>query len=214
MKEKILISVLCGKERANWINPELSVNLFNLARDTRFDVALCVVKDAKGYAVARNIAMRAARDNGCDWLLSFDNDNFLPLQSNVLDVIAEAGPGQDVIGLTSGVTATNGFGLFPSQEAMLGNHDGPFVEVAYIGTGVFAVRKTVWQKIPRGPWFHWPINETTEIQDACGGEDVEFCQRVRSLGLHVWTHQTLVTGHYKTMNCTDVVCTVANLMKQ
>ena len=37
-KPRILITVLCGTERGDWLNPDLSMALFQMAKDSRFQV--------------------------------------------------------------------------------------------------------------------------------------------------------------------------------
>lgn len=74
--QKVLITVLSGIERHQWINPNLSLMLFNMARDTRFDVNYGPTRDMRPWEAARNLTIQAARQTSADWLVSFDNDNF------------------------------------------------------------------------------------------------------------------------------------------
>src|SRR5437870_3805544 len=98
MRPKILVCVLCGTERQNWLNPILAMNLLTMARDSRFDVAFQPVTDYRPWEFARNQTIHLARSMSADWLISFDNDNFT--YTNPLDVITAAGADRDVIGLT------------------------------------------------------------------------------------------------------------------
>jgi hypothetical protein len=215
-KPKILVTVLTGTERTNWINPDLLMNMLQMSKDPRFDVSFFPVRDARPFEVARNVAIHAARHIKADWLLSFDNDAFV--HSSPLDIIAAAGPAQDVIGLTYGIAACYGAGalegksaqfrLFP-DTATLGTADGPFRETAAVGGGVLMVRNTVWQKIPRGPWFVWGRGQG-ELSEMGLGEDVHFCNLVRQHGLRIWTHSQ-PAGHYHTVDMTGLVCTLAKL---
>ena len=104
-KSKVLCCCLCSTERQGWINPDLSMMLFRMAKDPRFDVEVANVKDAVPHEVARNQTITIARDHGFEWLVSFDNDNFMPT-GTPLDLIAAAGPQHSVIGLTYGVPVT------------------------------------------------------------------------------------------------------------
>ncbi|HEX3740237.1 MAG TPA: hypothetical protein VHV29_10980 [Terriglobales bacterium] len=78
------------------------------------------------------------------------------------------------------------------------------------------VHRSVWQKIPRGPWFRWNHGEPTETLDkgpnGCG-EDVYFCRLVREHGLKVWTHAQLA-GHYRNVDLTAMTITLGQLTQQ
>jgi hypothetical protein len=199
-KPKILVAVLTGVERHNWICPALSMNLMRMARDTRFDVDYFPVFDARPWEVARNLTIVTARRLKADWLISFDNDNFIPDNFNPLDIIATAGKEQHVIGLTSGIRP-----LEESQFCLLfpgarGASDGAFHEVQAFGGAVLMIRNTVWQKIPQGPWFKWEHAED-EIQGGTYGEDQYFGRLARQHGFRLWTHDR-AAGHYRTMDLT------------
>jgi hypothetical protein len=212
-KPKILVCVLCGLERGNWINPSLTENLYAMFRDPRFEVNYYPVRDLPPWEVARNATIAAARKLNVDWLISFDNDNFVP-GANPLDVLMQANPERHaVIGLTSGVGSPHGaYALFP--ESTRGN-DGPFREADEVGGACLFVHKTVWQKIPQGPWFRWLHGENEALvpdRKTCG-EDVYFCRLVRDYGMKVWTHPMLA-GHYRTTDITALVQTLAQLNQQ
>jgi hypothetical protein len=197
-KQKVLLAVLCGLERTNWINPNLSVNLWQMAHDARFETYYAPVTDQRPFEFARNGALQAAQRMGVDWLLSIDNDNFI--QSNPLDLIAAANTQQNVIGVASAIgAATQNYKLFPEQRSCV--TDGPFVEVPAVGGAVLCVHKSVWQKIPRGPWFKY-VAADDELCTPLHGEDVFFCRLVREHGMRVWTHSTLLAGHYRTTDIT------------
>jgi len=213
-KPKVLVCVLTGVERHNWINPALSGHLMRMARDTRFDVDYFPVQDCRPVESARNMTVSAARQLNADWLLSFDNDNFLPGQVNPLDIIAAAGEDKHVIGLSYGVGNTEEYKIFPAA-----NHhstDGAFREVECVGGGVLMVRNTVWQRIKKGPWFRWQHVESETLAPAPGvrGEDGYFCHLVRQHGIKVWTHREMLAGHYRTTDLTGMVCTMSQLGKR
>lgn len=208
MKPKVLVCVLTGSERQQWPAPELALMLFNMGHDPRFDVQIANVKDAHPVEVARNHTIKLARDRGFDWLVSLDNDNFMPV-GTPLDIIAAAGPQQQsVIGLTYAVKSSeSACNLYPPPECG-GKIEGLFQEVSAVGGGVLIVHRRVWEKIPRGPWFRWQHGADTETLDKSNGgcgEDVYFCNLVRQRGLRVWTHRELLAGHYRTTNVTAMV---------
>ena len=167
-KPKVLVSILTGVERQNWINPDLSINLVQMARDSRFTVNYFPVRDARPWDTARNITVRMARELNVDWILSFDNDNFM--QCNPLDIIAAAGKDKHVIGVDygggscTGIITQNdgrhGYAMFSHMSPPVPNGaiDGPFKEVNHVPGGVLMIRNTVWQQIP-GPWFVWQTGQ-------------------------------------------------------
>lgn len=215
-KDRVAVFVLCSTERQGWINPELSHLLFKMARDNRFNVAYCTVKDARPFEVARNQTIQQARDAGMDWLVSFDNDMYMPAGSP-LDIIAVAG-NKKMIGLTCAAEATPGqYGIFPKDFGL--EVDGPFREVPEIGGGVLIVHRNVWEKVP-APWFKWCYedNETlgrppgkANYQASGCGEDIYFSRLVRQHGFKVWTHQRLYAGHYHTVDLTGMVAAMHQL---
>jgi len=213
---RVLCCLLCGTERQNWINPELSMMLFRMAKDPRFDVEVATVKDAVPYEVARNHTIKIARDHGFEWLVSFDNDNYMPV-GTPLDIIAAAGLQHSVIGLTYGVSETENtsYNFFPPIECR-SKVDGPFQEVPSVGGGVLMVNRRVWDKIPRGPWFRWNHGENTETLDrgrGGNGEDTYFCNLVWQHGFKVWTPRDVMAGHYRTTDLTGMVCTLSQMRR-
>src|SRR5947207_6523313 len=76
-----------------------------MQQDSRFDVDIRFIWDHRPYAFARNTALAAGRDSNVDWLVSCDNDGFTP-GFTPLDIIASAGPNQNVISLRCGVQST------------------------------------------------------------------------------------------------------------
>lgn len=209
-KPKVLVCVLCGIERQNWINPQLSLALFKLARDTRFDLSYGMQMDMRPWETARNMTIHAARSMKVDWLISFDNDNF-PF-GNVLDIIKQAGPDQHVIGLRYGAGCLPRYMIVPalSNRPMNGQ---PFREVKEVGGGVLMIHRTVWEKIPTGPWFRWAHDSNELLYPGPGtfGEDYYFCHLVREHGMHVWTHEQELAGHYRTTDLTGLVFNLSQL---
>jgi hypothetical protein len=216
-KPKVLVTLLTGIERQNWINPELTLMLFDMGRDPRFDVRVALIKDCRPFEVARNNTIKLARDNNFDYLVSFDNDVFLPVGGPTpLDVIAAAGDDQSVIGLTCGIKSEeNGYRLHPPLGSA-GRCDGAFREVPNVGGGCLIVSRKVWKKIPRGPWFVWDTTggdaETLDIsRSGLMSEDNYFCRLVRQRGFTVWTHTQILASHYRSVDLTTMVCTMAQM---
>ena len=221
-KPKVLVCVLTGAERQQWINPDLAMSLWNMARDSRFQVEAATIKDAFPVEVARNEALVAARDYGFDWCVQMDNDNFP--NCNLLDIIAAAGPAQHVIGLTYAIGAPHSeYRLLPPPSPNSSN--SPFREVECLNGGMMMVHRTVWEKIPRGPWFRWVHDEGAEtLRDNSNGplghrsttgrsEDFYFVDLCRQRGLKVWTHTRVLAGHYRTADITGMVCTLSQMRR-
>jgi hypothetical protein len=209
-KPKVLVCVLTGIDRHNWINPDLSLNLIRMVKDPRFDVNYYPVRDCRPWESARNMTIAGARQINADWLISFDNDNFIPGDFNPLDIIVAAGDSKHVIGLPVGVGNGEHYNIFPKGEH--GPCDGPFREEAVIGGAVLMIRNTVWQKV-KGPWFRWQHVESETLAPAPGtlSEDGYFCQLVRRHGFKVWTYQKHCAGHYHTADLTGMVSTMSQL---
>jgi hypothetical protein len=213
-KQKVLVAVLCSSERNGWVNPDLSLNLIQAARDTRFIVDFTLVRDLRPFEYARNAAVNTAMRSGADWLLQIDNDNYLPSAMSPLDVLAQAnGERQNVIGLNyaHGSQSSGEYALFPDHGH--GAPDGPFREVDRLASGVLFIHRSVWQKIPP-PWFKWEIpNNPLLAPEKGSGEDMYFSALCRQHGLRIWTHQQLA-GHFKTIDATSMVCTLSELNRR
>ena len=105
-KPRVLVCVLCGRERDSWINPALFRSLLNL-QDARFDVTIDLAYDLKPYEFARNTCMMNAKLGGYDYLVQIDNDMVLP--AAFADVLHETvSSGKHVVGLKAGAFDDDG----------------------------------------------------------------------------------------------------------
>jgi hypothetical protein len=193
-----MITILCGQERTDWINPKLMQTLFQMQRDKRFECCLFPVQDVRPFELARNVSVEAARKANVDWLVSFDNDNFMYGYNTPLDALAIA-KDRRVISFPCGL-------LMEGQVHML-EHRNEFTEVRFIGTGIVAIHRTVWEKIP-AQWFKWvapefeTVLETGDLRSGCG-ESVFFQRRAQEHGFKLWAAPFLC-GHYKTVDLTQL----------
>jgi hypothetical protein len=204
---KVLVAVLCGSERTNWINPQLSTKLIAMTHDTRAQVAIKWIYECRPTEYARNFAMDCARKDGVDWLLMIDND---VAPNDAIGVITDAPEGVDIIGI--------GVGLRVNQQLRLGIDAtlpnprtlGDFSEVVGVATACIAIRSTVWRKVSP-PWFRW-MTANDELRSPDGGmsEDIFFCKKAREKGFAIWTHRVLA-DHFKTENLTPLVYQVHGL---
>jgi hypothetical protein len=166
---------------------------------------------------ARNFCISLARQFDVDWLIQCDNDNFW--HGNLFDVLATADPEKHAVwGLTSGIMAYglegSHYELFPNLTKIQSKPEGKFLEKPCVGGGVLAIHKTVWQKLPKGPWFvrEHGDNELLEPNDKTGcSEDVYFSRLVRKHGMRVWTCTHFLSGHYHTDDATAVTLTLEQL---
>jgi hypothetical protein len=197
-KPKVLIAPLCGIERSGWLNPTLLLSLVQMTHDPRFDVSIELAFGLSPVDYARNTAVVAARTKQFDWLLMVDNDQTLP--TSPLDVIAEAGPQQDVVGLLAGCSK-DGRSFQLNCDFIPGMTDGNFRAVSKIGSGVIMLRSSVWTRIPKGPWFTTQQSDD-ELRSFKQGEDLSFCDLARAAGLKLWTHRS-DCGHLKTADVTQ-----------
>lgn len=208
-KVKVLICVLTGMERTNWVNPNLTMNLLTMSRDTRYDVEVEMVPDRYPVDYARNCCVVSAREKKAHFLLMIDNDQSVFDDFTPLDILSSA-VDKDVIGLPTvqGMALTgyeNGNIFAPNVRTLeKPEADGDFFTVAKVGTGAMFLNHRVWEKIP-GPWFKWHYKETGELHETDGllSEDFYFCELARHHGFQVWVHARVIP-HWKT-------CEVARL---
>jgi hypothetical protein len=198
-KPRVLLYVLCGRERDTWINPALFSSLLHL-QDKRFDVTVDLAYDLKPHAAARNHCLMNAKHGGYTHLCMVDNDMVLP--GNFRDVLHEViSSEKHVVGLKAGALNDDGsFRMLSCHDN--GMVDGNFRRTGVVGGGVLIISSQVWRAIPKGPWFRWLVNED-EWTTRKMSEDVYFCELVQGHGLEVWTHKQ-AAGHLKTIDLTKV----------
>ena len=71
-------------------------------------------------------------------------------------------------------------------------------KVDYTGMGWMLVKYGVIEKM-KYPWFHPRIQKYKAGWEEFVWDDVEFCMRIRDLGLDVWVDPTIIPGHEKTV---------------
>jgi len=197
-RPKVMITILCGQERTHWINPSLMQTLFQMQRDQRFESCIFPVQDVRPFELARNVSVEVARKASADWLVSFDNDNFMYGYNTPLDALAIA-RGRSIISFPCG--------FLVEGQAHMREYGNEFTEVAFIGTGVIAIHRTVWEKIP-APWFKGVVPDSAtalrsgDLRSGCG-EDGFFQKRAQEHGFKLWAAPFLC-GHYKTVDLTQL----------
>jgi hypothetical protein len=199
-KPKVLLFVMCEKERSGWVHPGLVYSLLCLHTDPRFSFCAGFVFNQKPVQFARNHALTQARQHGVAMCIMVDNDQVPP--DNFGDIIAASiAKRKLVVGLRTGVVRTNNLpALLPSDS---GQRDGEFQETRTIGTGIILIASEVWKKIPRGPWFRWLENDD-EVLSMKLSEDLYFVQQLLPKhGIKVWVHDT-PAAHMKTVDVAEM----------
>ncbi len=202
-KPRILLYVLCGRERDTWVNPALCRQLLQL-QDARFDVTVDFAYDLKPHERARNHCVMNAKHGSYTHLCMIDNDMILPAKfANVLHETVSSG--KAVVGLKYGALAWEGEGLRMLACHDNGPVDGNFRRTGQVGGGVLIISADVWRKVP-GPWFRWLVNDDEWTSQRIS-EDLYFCELVQAQGFEVWTHKQ-AAGHLKTMDLTAMCKTL------
>ena len=201
-KPRILLGWLGGQEQEGWSTPLQVMNFIRAARDPRYEVFFGPQLNVYPIEAGRNQMMAAAAQIGAEWLISFDNDQFLYDNANILDVIADATPEQAVIGMRIGIRGEgNKLRLFPDTPEL--SRCGRFSQVERVGGGILLVHCSVWQRI-QPPWFRWMHgnNPLLTPDAATMGEDVYFCKLCREHGFKIWVPRDMAAGHHKNRDLT------------
>jgi len=194
----VLFTVLCGNERGSWLNPALVNSLLALPNDPRFAVTVSLKPDVFPVDRARNEVCILARDLEHEWLVMCDNDQTLPQRPNdLLSILSSAPPEADVIGFMCGTIL--------NSKVRMNAHinewsDDEFVKADHVGTGLIALRSSVWKKLPKGPWFVTTFNDD-ELHSVDRGEDVYFNDLCNAAGLKTFVPRVCY-GHLKTFDLT------------
>ncbi|WP_298952697.1 hypothetical protein [uncultured Methylobacterium sp.] len=135
---------------------------------------------AKSSIVAdgRNIGVRAAQDGQAEYVLFLDSDMTFPKDTLLRLLMRDV----DVIGATYSrrTPPLRPLGeTLPQQPA-----DAPagLVEMSRMPTGCLLVRTSVFRRL-REPYFRYRIDED---HGRIIGEDYDFCDRIRDLGIRIW----------------------------
>lgn len=197
----VIVSVLCGPERHEWICPQLSTMLVNMALDQRFAVQLEWSYGGRPIDHVRNKIVASARAKKADWLVM--NDNGIAPTCSPLDLIASAPDEVSIVGMGAGIN--DGRLRWNIETPAKPANIAGFQEVNAVGTGCFLIRSRVWEAIP-GPWFrHVTSNDELLSPEGGTGEDIYFCKLARKHGFRVWTHGTALAGHVRMCDLTDLV---------
>src|ERR1700733_13236256 len=97
-KPKILVCVLCGIQRDEWVNPILTDQLLTIATHPNFDFTFLMVMNQRPWHRARNRCIAEARRLQVDACVQIDRDMTLP--SDFAHILDDAiATGKDVVTL-------------------------------------------------------------------------------------------------------------------
>lgn len=161
MKPRVLICVLCGPEREQWIAPPLAARLIEATRAP--DVEVRLVFGVYGYAAARNRAAEMFLETSASVLCMLDNDtipraDFVPRALLCQgDIVALPyyirtqldNPGNSLLCVGWHHATEPNFFTLPIQM------EGGWREVDAAGAGCMFVRRSVFSKLPP-PYFSIP----------------------------------------------------------
>jgi hypothetical protein len=209
---KICIRLLCGKERNNWINPDLFLTLITFMHESygRFQMDLALMVGASPVEFVRNLAARESLRSQADWLLMIDNDQSLP--ANLGQLIEQAHADSDINivslptymlrgGVENPKPTVNSWVERDSSQRGVNRSSLPaapgFQEILSGGAGIFLIRTRMFE-ILQAPWFKVPLNEQT-CAPLCGEDDF-FNNKARRAGFKVHTHSGYQCSHFKTVD--------------
>jgi hypothetical protein len=188
-KPKVLVCVLCGPERNQWISPGLSQRLLEAQRSENVRVEVEHAYGIQPVVAARNWCCKKAVESGADYLCMVDCDELPPLHF-VDKVIADIHkrPEISVAVLPSWCVVGDGVVTLNIVQhdtgaayAMPDRMQPGWREIHTGGSGVIFVRKRVLESMEQ-PWFRFDAKALLAMQT--GGpagpcEDFEFIIRAR-----------------------------------
>lgn len=201
---KLLVCILCGQERTNWLNPALVEWLLAGKAVLGVDAEVSLVLNFWPVDHARNVAVERALSAGADWCLQIDNDT-VPHPRTLAAIALADRRGLDVLGFAYPILCDAG--ICPSVlagEIAQAKHDADFEEVPAFGSGCMAVRMSVFERLSR-PFFQIDVDENdSERVGRAEGEDMGFCRRARTAGVRLHIARGVAAGHLRTVNLLKV----------
>jgi len=223
---QLWLSVLCGPERQQWINPPLAMWLAgNRKTPSWLDIQLDPMFGYVPVEHARNVlALRFLEKSRAQWLCMMDND-IAPVPE-LLDILDGLGPEHKIVA--------------PICYMWSGKHHAPHLVAAEktgdedyyvpltpkpsrgknrvhaVGTGCIFIHRDVFRAMdgednPHGnsvvvgnglPYFKFDQDHRTQGYQY--GEDYGFCRRAVNLGFNIYADTRFVCDHYQTMDMLEV----------
>lgn len=209
---KICIRLLCGKERGNWISPDLFITLTTFMQQNygRFEMDLALMVDVTPVEFARNQSALDSLREKADWLLMIDNDQALPANLGQLIEQAHADSDINIVSLPTYMLCRGVENPRPTLNSWVERDSSRrgvnrlslpaapgFQEVLSGGAGIFLIRTRMFE-ILQAPWFKVLFDEQTSAP-LCGEDDF-FNNKARRAGFKVHTHSGYQCSHFKTVD--------------
>ena len=197
MNAPVMISVLAGNRRDEWVNPYLMQAVLAATQDSRHQrgVGVDVTIDVKPVAHARNATVAKFLQSGCGWLCMIDNDQFPRFP--ILDLIKAAeDAGKSIVSVPTPILTKNGTVAWnvenPEAKAWYQQLPAGWFCVNRAGAGMLCVRRSVFDKLPH-PWFSGVY------------EDLAFCEHAAAHGFKVWSNSNYCSSHLWTVDMFGLV---------
>jgi hypothetical protein len=164
----------------------------------------------KLHDFARNSMVEDFLASEADIMWFLDSDVVPP--PNVLDLITKHGEQWELAGAPYPVFMTPaGYAgpqvvmcVYTADEKGMHARSVPYSGTNFVdgmATGCIFIKREVFAQLEK-PYFEFKYNpESREITE---GEDLGFCMKVNALGYKFFTDFSMVCGHYKNVNLTDV----------
>jgi hypothetical protein len=230
----ILICILCGGERNQWISPWIYYASLAWTQDKRFRLRFVPCFGAQNHEAARNWCTEECIRGGDQFLMMIDNDTRTSQGNTLVNLIDLATLDLDIVGAPVPVLKKDGVYLnaymhqegvtFASStiealhEAM--EKTNGVLERDALGSAVICIKREVLLAMRESNWMpdylqdivRWPAEPPYPAwvlpRDCVGnhlqGEDLLFCWRAKHLGFRVFTSLKHLCGHDHTIDQRDI----------
>ena len=198
-KPSVLIAIFTLNERDGWCAPGI-VNFVAAMGQYGGALGLNIVAGMKPIDYARNCFAKDFLDSNFDWLLMIDNDMAPPL--DLLTMLDRAEDHMRILvpkfyGMKpNSFTLALGWRLLRDEPLIHTAGRSEWRELAFAGTGVMFVHRSVLQKIAQ-PWFRFSYDSIGMITKP---EDASFCLKAREAGFSTWGNVNFEADHFKTVS--------------
>ena len=201
----VVVTVLCGRERSDWINPALMMRLLECVRDgvqSRRPVAVDSKCGVRPVERARNeIAQEFLGSPTAKWLIMLDNDIIPP--ANFLKLIDEAETeGKFLFGvpcpMLKEVGITWNVGIKTNDDLKCGGFTTlppGWTKCDFLGGAFLCIRRPVLEAI-KSDWFN-PVPPKSE--------DFAFTERARNAGFQPWFNGSYQCDHIHTVSLLEMM---------
>lgn len=202
------VAILCGPERHQWINPQLSFWLAGgMGHPKNTELGVMPVFGLVPVDHARNFAAdHFLNQTKSDWLLMIDND-IAPVP-NLFEILDDLGDHVRIVApmtyMWNGKThAPNLVNLHVDEDYFVPTdkpHRGKN-KVAAVGTGCIFIHREVFEKLDK-PYFEFVADYETGAYTM--GEDYHFCRKAHEVGFNTYADSRFICGHFHTLDLVEV----------